>query len=78
MNKKHLIWIIPGLLIIGLTGGISIMVIGEHNLMYPYSLYNCVYINAEMNDFNHNILMVEKIEKECIEIIYPELQEALT
>lgn len=39
-------------------------------MMDNYKLYNCIYNNADSNNFNNNPIMVEKIESECICFVY--------
>ena len=66
MDKKHLLWIIPLCIILGIIGGLFIYSFGENLLMEDYDLYNCIYNNAEINDFNQHPVMIKKIQDECI------------
>ena len=66
MNYKHLFWVIPLLLIIGLIIGLLAQTTVQNAIMSKYDLYNCVYNNAYLNDFNQNPSMIEKIQNECL------------
>lgn len=66
MNKKHLFWIIPLCLIIGIILTSYIIFFVENGKMEKYDLYNCIYNNAESNGFNQNIIIIQKIQDECI------------
>jgi len=66
MNKKHLFWIIPLSLIIGIGLGIITFNFGDNLLMGKYDLYQCIYNNAESNGFNQNPIMIKTITDECI------------
>ena len=79
MNKKHLIWIIPICLIVGIVAGLFISSFGENYLMGEYDLYNCIYNNADLNGFTQNPIMIQKIQDECVcfrEHNYTNLSEA--
>jgi len=66
MNNKHLIWIIPTCLILGVVAGVFIAGFGENYLMGKYDLYNCIYNNADANGFNQHPVMIQKIQDECV------------
>ena len=66
MNNKHLIWIIPTCLILGVVVGVFIAGFGENYLMGDYDLYNCIYSNADANGFNQHPVMIQKIQDECV------------
>ena len=66
MNNKHLIWIIPTCLILGVVAGVFIAGFGENYQMGDYDLYNCIYNNAEANGFNQHPVMIQKIQDECV------------
>ena len=66
MNNKHLIWIIPTCLILGVVAGLFISFFGENYLMGEYDLYNCIYNNADANGFNQHPVMIQKIQDECV------------
>lgn len=70
INKKHLIWIITICLIFGIILGaiVGVFVTGVVNqhLMGDYDLYNCIYNNADLNEFNNNPIMIKKIQDECV------------
>jgi hypothetical protein len=38
----------------------------ENKMMGKYDLYNCIYNNAESNNFNKNPIIIQKIQDECI------------
>ena len=54
------------LILLGLIGGFFIASFGENLLMKNYDLYNCIYNNAELNNFNKHPIMIKKIQDECI------------
>lgn len=56
--------IISGIALIGV--GMVIGAIGETHLMRNYDLYNCIYRNADNNEFTNNPYLIEKIQDECI------------
>jgi len=67
MKKKNKL--IIGILIglgIGLMIGMIFAASTINNQMKNYDLFNCVYNNAYMNEFNQNPSMIEKIQNECI------------
>ena len=66
MNKKHLYWIIPVLVIVSIFIGMFMVLSLEKAQMGNYELYNCIYNNANMNRFNQHPVMIEKIQQECI------------
>jgi len=51
---------------VGIVVGAFAIVISENNKMKDYDLYNCIYNNAQLNDFNQNPIMIKKIQNECI------------
>jgi hypothetical protein len=53
-------------IILGIIGGCFLFVIIDGAQMGSYDLYNCIYNNAAINDFNQNSIMIEKIQNECI------------
>lgn len=62
-------WVWAGgftLLCVGLLAGAYVEAKGQSYLMKDYDLYNCIYNNADMNDFNGHPVMVQKIQDECI------------
>ena len=68
MNKKYLIllWVIPLCLVIGIIVGIFLLSFSDNQLMGKYDLYNCVYNNAQMNNFPDNPILIQKIQNGCI------------
>lgn len=46
--------------------GFSFAVFGEIELMKNYDLFNCIYNNADMNEFSDNPYLINKIQDECI------------
>lgn len=66
MKKKHLLWIIPICFFTGLIFGIRLYAFGDYILLDEYDLYNCIYDNAEDNDFPKSPYLVEKIQDECV------------
>jgi len=66
MNNKHLIWIIPTCLILGIIAGIYLGFFAENYQMGDYDLYNCIYNNADANRFNQHPVMIQKIQDECV------------
>lgn len=67
-NFKNYIIIIFGMIMIFIT-----LIIGLFSsqfvaiqLMRDYDLYQCIYNNAEINGFNQNPIMIDKIQDECI------------
>jgi len=66
VNKKYLYWIIPLVLLIGILLGIWICITGDNYMMGDYKLYQCVYNNADLNDFTSNPYLVNRIQEECI------------
>ena len=67
MKNKHLIWIIALCLIVGAIVGMGVYVLAEDNLlMKGYDLYHCIYTNADLNNFNQNPVMIQKIQDECV------------
>ncbi len=72
-DKKGLINCQPfpllSMILIGIFGifiGFSIVLFGENLLMEDYDLYNCIYNNAESNNFNKHPIVIQKIQDECI------------
>lgn len=66
MENKHLFWIIPFCIIIGIILGIYLAFFAENLQVGKSKLYNCIYNNLEINNFPQSSLMIEKIENECI------------
>ena len=66
MNKKHLLWIVPLICLIGIFIGFLLDNYAENRMLGDYDLYNCIYNNAESNDFNQHPVMIKKIQDECI------------
>ncbi len=66
MNKKHLLWIIPSCIVIGFFIGMFTSIEMENFLMKDYTLYHCVYNNADDNGFPENPYLVQRIQEECM------------
>ncbi len=66
INKKHLIWIVPLCIILGIVAGMFLFIFGQNLLMGDYDLYNCIYNNADSNNFNQHPVMIQKIQDECV------------
>jgi hypothetical protein len=66
MNNKHLIWIIPLTIMASITFTFWIDLFAENQLLGDYDLYQCIYNNADVNNFNQNPVMIQKIQDECI------------
>jgi len=60
------IYLILAVFVVGLVGGVYISQFGENKLMGDYDLYNCIYNNAESNNFPQHPVMIQKIQDECI------------
>ena len=67
MERKHWIMVIYGvMMIISFFLGATMIVLSQNYNMKGYDLYYCIQNNAIDNDFNHNPLMIKKIQDECI------------
>ena len=59
-------WMIILSLLCGIIIGALAFSFGENLLMEDYDLYNCIYANADRNEFNQHPEMIRKIQDECI------------
>jgi hypothetical protein len=66
MKKSNLIILILITLKIGIIIGALGFSFIENKLMKDYDLYNCIYNNADSNNFNQNPVMIQKIQDECV------------
>jgi hypothetical protein len=66
MDTLSVVGLSCGILIIGILAGAFLITIVEANHMEQYDLYNCIYNNADLNNFNNNPIMIKKIQNECI------------
>lgn len=48
-----------------LTIGFFLALAGENQLMGEYDLYQCIYNNADLNDFPESEELIQKIQDEC-------------
>lgn len=66
MKNKHLFWIIPLILIVGIVLGLLLTDFAEQKMLGKYDLYNCIYNNADANGFNQNPIAIQEIQDQCI------------
>lgn len=68
MKSKTAKWIIAGIFvflgifILGMLSGVYAI----SKPMENYDLYNCIWNNAQTNDFNSNPEMIKQIQDECV------------
>jgi len=66
MNNKILSILIFVIFLMGISSGFIIFDVIETLMMGDYELYNCIYNNANSNNFAQNPIMIQKIQDECI------------
>ena len=66
MKKKHLYWIVPLILIVGIVVGITISFLTQERNLGNYDLYQCIWDNARLNGFPQSDEMIDKIQDECV------------
>lgn len=67
IKKLIILAIIIVFFILGIFFGVlGTQIINDKLLMKGYDLYDCIYSNANTNNFNKNPIMIKKIQDECI------------
>ena len=68
MNKKHLYWIIPLILLIGFVAGSFISSIGLGIIMQKYPLVSCIYnMDNSLNVDSNKLLFTKGSQREAIQ-----------
>ena len=83
MNKNHLFWIIPLVLVIGFWIGFFLVVVSEVYLWNNYPVINCIYTMEDVMNVDTNILPItdesqrKAIEYRCAIESIPDLDKNL-
>jgi len=73
LNKKHLFWIIPAVLIIGLAGGSFFVMVGLDKVMTDYPLVTCIMMAEDALKPDQTMPFIanetrEFIQRRCAEL----------
>lgn len=66
MNNKIFVLLMILAFVMGVISVLLIINYAEQKMMGEYDLYNCIYNNADSNNFPQNPIMIKKIQDECI------------